>query len=334
MLEVFRMHARMSPEAGVGAGRWPALDVARGLAVAAMVVYHLAWDLSFLRLIVTDVVGHPAWQLFARTIAASFLTLVGIGLVLGHNRGVRWRAFGRRLAVIGAAALAITVVTRFAFPDDYIFFGILHCIALSSVLALPVLRAPIVVLVGAAVFCFAAPGLFTDPALDAPLLDWLGLGAALPQTNDYVPIFPWFGFVLLGIGAGRFLLRFREFKMSVSPVWNSPWSRALIWSGRHSLLIYLAHQPLLLGALFLLVQVTGPSPAAQHAYFERNCQATCTGGETGAEICAAACACAAERLKEEGLWQTALAASTTGIDEERLSSVTRQCFRRRIAPTL
>ncbi len=69
--------------------RWPAIDLARGLAIAAMVVYHFTWDLSYVRLIATDIIGHPAWQLFARTIAASFLILVGVGLVLGHGDGVR-----------------------------------------------------------------------------------------------------------------------------------------------------------------------------------------------------------------------------------------------------
>jgi uncharacterized membrane protein len=332
MAEVFGVHTSMSPEAGVQTGRWPALDAARGLAIVAMVVYHVAWDLSFFQLIATDVVGHPAWQMFARTIAASFLALVGIGLVLGHHRGVRWRPFGRRLAVIGAAALAITAATRFAFPEDYIFFGILHCIAVSSVLALPFRRAPVIVLMGAAAFCFAAPFLFTDPALDAPLLDWLGLGAGTPQTNDYVPIFPWFGFVLLGLWAGRLVLPLATREPSASPVWNSPWSRGLIWSGRRSLLIYLVHQPVLLGALFLLAQATGPSSAAQDAYFERNCQATCVGSGAGKEICATACTCAAERLKEEGLWPKALAASTTAAEEEQLSSATRQCFRNQRAP--
>jgi uncharacterized membrane protein len=322
-----RVQTSMSPEAAVQTGRWPALDAARGAAIAAMVVYHFAWDLSFLRLIATDVVGHPAWQLFARAIAASFLTLVGIGLVLAHHRGVRWRPFLRRLAVIAAAALGITAATRFAFPDAFIFFGILHCIAVSSILAVPFLRAPTIVLMGAAAFCFAAPLLFTDPALDAPLLDWLGLGARTPSTNDYVPIFPWFGFVLLGLQAGRLVLPWAARASSASSLASSPLSRGLIWSGRRSLAIYLVHQPLLFGALFCLVQITGPNPAAEDAHFERTCQRSCrqSGAETA--ICASGCACAAERLKAEGLWRKTLADGISAADQERLSSVTRQCFR-------
>ena len=59
-----------------------------------------------------------------------------------HRGGLRWSAFLRRLAVIAGAALAITVATLFAFPDQFIYFGILHAIALFSVLALPFLRLP------------------------------------------------------------------------------------------------------------------------------------------------------------------------------------------------
>jgi len=315
----------------VKSARWPALDAARGVAITAMVIYHLAWDLSFFRLIPTDIIGHPAWQFFARAIAASFLILVGISLVLAHDRGVRWRSFWRRLAVIATAALAITAVTWLAFPDDYIFFGILHCIALSSVLALPFVRAPVIVLVAGVVFCFAAPLLFTSPMLDHPLLDWLGLGARPPRTNDYVPIFPWFGLVLLGLAAGRLGLPFAT-GPSRSAIWHKPLFRGLIWSGRRSLPIYLVHQPLLMGALFLVAQVTGTNPTADEAFFRRGCESQC--GQRGAEeaACNMGCACAAGHLKAEGLWRAALADRLSPADEERVSALAMQCFRQPAAP--
>jgi uncharacterized membrane protein len=316
----------------VKSARWPALDAARGVAITAMLIYHLAWDLSFFRLIPTDIIGHPAWQFFAHAIAASFLILVGIALVLAHDRGVRWRSFWRRLAVIATAALAITAVTWLAFPDDYIFFGILHCIALSSVLALPFLRAPIIVLVAGVVFCFAAPVFFTSPMLDAPLLDWLGLGARPPRTNDYVPILPWFGLVLLGLAAGRLGLPFATGASPSSPIWHTSLFRGLIWSGRRSLPIYLVHQPLLLGALFLVVQVTGTNPTADDAFFGRGCEAQCR--ERGAEkaACTIGCACTAEKLKAEGLWRKALADRISAADEERVSALALQCFRNPASP--
>ncbi len=71
--------------------RWDVIDVARGVAILAMIVYHFGWDLSFLKLIETNVLAMPAWRWFARAIAGSFLFLSGIGLVLAHGRTIRWQ---------------------------------------------------------------------------------------------------------------------------------------------------------------------------------------------------------------------------------------------------
>lgn len=305
--------------------------MARGVAILAMVVYHFTWDLSFLRLIATNIVVEPGWQWFARAIAGSFLFLVGIGLVLAHARGFRRAPFLRRLAKIGGAALAVTAATFFAFPDSYIFFGILHCIAVSSALALPFLRAPRVVTALAALFSVAAPWLFTDPALDHPLLDWLGLGQALPRTNDYVPIFPWFGLVLLGILAGRMLLE-REQTLSVAR-WRASGRvfGALKFAGRKSLPIYLVHQPVLLALLYGVLLATGPNPAAESRPFIRECRMSCLENNGNAATCEALCDCAVDRLRESGLWPDIAAGRAGPADQGRISDVAQQCLRR-VAP--
>ena len=131
-------------------GRFDGVDAARGAALVAMAVYHLGWDLSFLGLVVTDVIAHPVWRALGRATAASFLFLVGVGLVLGHGGGLRARAFLRRLAIVAGAAALVSVATRFAFPNDWVYFGILHCIAVASVIALPFVRAPVPVTLAAA----------------------------------------------------------------------------------------------------------------------------------------------------------------------------------------
>jgi uncharacterized membrane protein len=313
-------------EPAVAALRWPAIDIARGIAVAAMIVYHFAWDLSFFRLIATDIVAHPVWQLFARAIAASFLMLVGAGLVLAHGKGVRWRSFFKRLAVIAGAALLITLATSLAMPESYIFFGILHCIALASVLALPFLRAPGVVTLAAAAFAFAAPWLFTAPALDVPALDWLGLGARLPATNDYVPVFPWFGFVLVGVAATRLILRHAPRLGSPPRGRESRLRRGLAWSGRRSLIIYLAHQPVLLACLFLVARAVGPNAAAEEAAFLRSCVTSCVQKDGEKAVCDAGCGCAGERLKGQGLWPAMVGGEAAPAARELASRVARQCF--------
>jgi uncharacterized membrane protein len=308
-------------------GRLGLIDVARGLAVAAMVVYHSAWDLSELRLIETDIREVPAWSLFARAIAASFLVLVGAGLVLAHGRTLRRNAFLRRLAVIAGAALAVTVATYFAVPDAYIFFGILHCIAVSSVLALPFLRASVPVVAAAAAFCVAAPRLVSAPALDLPVLAFLGLGTPVPTTNDFVPIFPWFGFVLCGVASmrlGRGLLQRLPERTGGFP---AP-LRVLAWAGRHSLLIYLLHQPLIFGAMSAWAEFVGRNPQAEAAPFRNRCETSCRDGGTGAGVCRATCVCAIDALKRADLWAGVVRDRLSAEERSRIGPLAQVCFER------
>ena len=306
--------------------RWDAIDVARGVAIAAMVIYHFSWDLSFLQLIETNILQIPAWRWFARGIAGSFLMLAGFGLVLAHARGFRIRPFMKRLMKVGGAALAVTVATYFAFPESYIFFGILHCIAVSSVLALPFLRLQPAITLGLAALCLAAPSLLTSPALDAPWLDWLGLGASDPVTNDYVPIFPWFGLVLIGVAAGRILLARPETTSLAGWRARGLFSSVLIWAGRKSLPIYLTHQIILRGVLYGVLQVAGPNRMAEARPFMIQCEATCL-QNAQPQTCRALCSCTVETLRREDLWRKVLSGTTSAEDQTRISRAAQQCLR-------
>ena len=308
----------------IARSRWDAVDLARGFAILAMIIYHSGWDLSFLQLIETNVVAMPAWRWFARIIAGSFLFLSGIGLVLAHGHEIRWHAFIRRLAIVGGAALLVTVATWFAFPESFIFFGILHCIALSSVLALPFLRAPVAATIAVAAFVLAAPWLFTQPALDAPWLDWLGLGTFEPVTNDYVPVFPWFAMVLLGMVFARLTLKDRQASGFRA---TGKGSRGIIWAGRHSLPIYLLHQVVLLGLLYGLLQLTGPNPTAEARPFIAECELTCRLQGAQAVTCRAICSCAVSNLRQDGLWANVMANDLNDEQRLRVSRSTQQCLR-------
>ena len=59
--------------------------------------------------------------------------------MLGHGGGIRWPAFWRRWAFLVVAALLTTAGTYWMFPDYFVFFGVLHAIALFSLMALPFL---------------------------------------------------------------------------------------------------------------------------------------------------------------------------------------------------
>jgi uncharacterized membrane protein len=283
--------------------RVPVIDVARACALAAMAGYHSLWDLGYLRLTAENYALTPVGRLCAEIIAGSFLMLVGVGLVLMNGRGVQIRPTLLRLARISSAALLVTVGTWIAFPDAYVFFGVLHCIAVSSVLGLPFLFAPLPVTALAAAAVLTAAHYVHAAVLDAPALYFLGLGAGTPRTNDYVPLVPWFGLVLAGIVLGRLALP--ALARSRLGAWTprSRFGRVAGFAGRHSLVIYLVHQPVLLALLTGLVTVTGANPRAGLRAFRADYVTICTrtGGEPA--LCRIAARCTSDALLREDLFR-------------------------------
>jgi len=311
------------PATGLPAPRLLLIDLTRGIAVLAMVVYHLSWDLRYFGFITADVEDSLGWRTFARLIAASFLFIVGISLVLSTRKGLDLPRFLRRLGIIVAAAAGITLVTWFVFPDAFIFFGILHHIAVASVLGLLFLNLPILVVVGAAVLCFLAPSFLAGSAFDSPALIWLGLSSTLPRTNDFVPVLPWFGVVLAGIVGARLWLRAPN---PAGPPFSHvrvPWP--LLWAGRHSLLIYLAHQPMLFGLVFLVAYVFPPSLLELEPQFIEDCTTSCLDSEVDLEICRKTCACMAERSQAEGFWNDLMRQALSADEEQRYFAIVDEC---------
>lgn len=237
-------------------GRLVALDLARGLALLAMAVFHFTFDLEVFGFAAPGTTMLPFWRWLAYLTAGSFLFLVGVGLWLGHGRRVRWRGFWRRLAKIAAAAAAISAVTWVAMPDAFIFFGILHSIAAASLLGLAFLRFPAAVLIGLAVAVVLLPQAIRLEALNAPWFWWAGLQAVPVRSLDYLPVFPWFGPVLLGIAGARVMTRVGGWARLAR--WRAgPVARALAWPGRHSLAVYLIHQPMLIALVWGIAQLRG-----------------------------------------------------------------------------
>ncbi len=106
-------------------------------------------------------------------------------------KGIRWRGFLIRLAMVAGAALAISVVTYIAVPGAFIFFGILHEIALASLLGLAFLRLPALVTLVVAAAVIAAPFYARAAMFDHPWWWWLGLsadGSALQRLRARFPM--------------------------------------------------------------------------------------------------------------------------------------------------
>lgn len=284
--------------------RVEAIDLARGLALLAMAIYHFTWDLEFFGYVEPGMTAVGGWRLFARGIASSFLFLVGVSLWMAHGRGIRWTGFWRRLGMVAGAAAVITVATWFAVPDAFIFFGILHQIAFASVAGLLFLRLPLILVLLAALFVIALPLTARFDGFDHWTLLWLGLAPVAPRSNDFVPVFPFFGAVLLGIAAAR--VASTTGLMDRLGRWQpGTWSRPLRFGGRHSLAVYLIHQPVLIGLVFLVSQIAPPQPQLPEVGFSRACQAQC---ETIREeaFCARYCACLLDQFSTDGQLEAVL----------------------------
>lgn len=218
-----------------------ALDLARTLAIVCMVIFHFTFDLALFGHIPPDTMGQPFWYYFARMIAGSFLFLSGVSLWLAHGQGIRWRAFWTRFAKVAGGAALVTLASVWFVPGGTILFGILHAIAATSLLGLLVLRLPWPVTLGIALVIFAAAWGPRFAVFDPLWLVWTGLAERRPMMGDYVPLVPWAAPALAGIAVAR-ALRIDLWRGQPS----TRVTRALSFPGRHSLIIYLIHQPILI----------------------------------------------------------------------------------------
>ncbi|WNJ92705.1 heparan-alpha-glucosaminide N-acetyltransferase [Bosea sp. 685] len=329
--------ADLSPTSPVARPRFAFIDLARGIALLAMFVFHFTYDLAYFELIDVDTPVEPGWHWFARSIAASFLTLVGVSLVLATRNGLNRQvylnrhAYLKRLAMVAGAAALVTVGTWFAMPDSFIFFGILHQVALASVVALPFLRLPTLVIALAALFVFAvpylaAPYLTAHPVLDQSWLLWLGLAQEVPASADFVPVFPWFGWVLTGIALARLTLpRLAQSRLAGWRPHTLP-ARVVAWGGRNSLLVYLVHQPVFIGALMLATQFAIARPADEQPFMQ-SCERSCMQGAHDAGACRMLCGCTVDAIKREDLWRKLLENALSPEERSRVSALAKVCFR-------
>ena len=220
------------------------LDALRGLCILGMIAVHLLFDLTgFYGAISFE---YPGWLLFLMDWGGvAFFLISGICATLG-SRCVR-----RGLIVLGCGLIisAVTVAMYrmgMAVKAVIIYFGVLHCLGVCMILWAVFRRFPswlLAVLGGGLV----ALGLwFKTLTVQSHWLFWLGLLYDGFSTSDYFPLLPFLGFFLLGGWLGRVLYRK---KTSLFPGFRC---RPLEWIGRHSLPIYLLHQPILTGLLFLI----------------------------------------------------------------------------------
>jgi uncharacterized membrane protein len=240
-----------------GGGRAAILDELRGLAIINMIVYHVCYDLVYIHGCALPWF-HGAWAgAWQEYICISFIGIAGICTRFTGRPYVR--AFR-----VCACALLITAFTLYAYPDQLIVFGILHCLGASMLLYAagrrflrgipPALGFIAALLIALAVWNVTRGVLGFGPftvRLPAFLYgtDWLfpfGFRNAGFYSADYFPLLPYF-FVFLAGSAFGALVKY------LPPAARRVHIRPLAYLGRHSLIVYLLHQPIaitLLGLLF------------------------------------------------------------------------------------
>jgi uncharacterized membrane protein len=221
------------------------IDIMRTIAIVLMVIFHFAYDLHFFGWVDWNVPNGSGWKEFRHIILTLFFLSVGASLVFAHRQRVDFKSYAKRIMWIAIWAFAISLFTYQFFYSNWIFFGVLHFIAVASILCLPLVRYPVI----ATSVGVLSVALFLTNVITSkwPFNLWeLGLPSS---PNDYVALFPWIGVVLLGIGVGHFFVK------GFDPCASLKLSTKFTFLGRHSLMVYVLHQPLffaILGSVYWL----------------------------------------------------------------------------------
>jgi uncharacterized membrane protein len=231
--------------------RLPIVDALRGFAVAQMIVYHFIYDLNYFGWVTLRMLTDQPWTGWRAAIVSQFVLLVGVSLTLRSAFRPDSRDFWRRWAQIAGAALLVSAGSALVFGPRVIWFGILHFVAAALIIVRPLVRLGTWNL-ALGVGIIAVGLLYSNPVFNQPPLAIVGFVSALPRTEDYVPLFPWLGVVLVGAGLGS-LWQKQDWEVPAAlQGLNASPPRLLVFMGTWALTIYLVHQPLLMGALALL----------------------------------------------------------------------------------
>ena len=230
------------------------LDALRGAAIVWMTVFHFCFDLNHFGWLQENFYLDPFWTGQRTAIVSLFLFCAGAGQAIALAQGQGWPRFWKRWAQVAGCALLVTAGSWYMYPRSYIFFGVLHGIAVMLVLVRltagwgrwlwPAGALALLAPVAAQAAHAAWPAELEF--LNQAGWHWLGMVSRRPVTEDFVPLFPWLGVVWWGVAAMQEVLRGpRQLLAGPIPRGAAP----LAWLGRWSLSWYMLHQPVMIGVL-------------------------------------------------------------------------------------
>ena len=215
------------------------LDSLRATALVLMLFLNFVTDLNHFGLINTET--GDMWWWMARITASLFVGISGVSYFLAHRLEYDFTTTSGRTQRLIFWAFVITIITYIFEPSAYVRFGVLHLLALASIVAFPVARKPEFAL-GIGLI------LLIIPLSSNSNLVWIGLSETVIAV-DYFPLNPWLGIFFIGLALASRI--YPEGKPLTEIQWPEKW----LWFGRNTLTIYVIHQPILIGLLILTGQV-------------------------------------------------------------------------------
>jgi len=215
-----------------------------------MITFHLFFDLGYMGIFPSISENIPL-SIIGKTAFILFLFISGVSLSLSYSKSFfKWQKpsfakYLKRGLYIFGYGLIITVVTKIYFDEGFIIFGILHLIGVSIIISYPLLKyIRLNIVLG--IFILIAGFLISEISLPFSWLLWLGLKPENFYTLDYFPIFPYYGLVLFGIAFGNQFYKSYKRRFYLPDLSSSKIVKFFEFLGRHSLFIYLVHQPIII----------------------------------------------------------------------------------------
>jgi uncharacterized membrane protein len=255
-----RVHRTRPSKSAEGSPRYLAIDTLRGLAMVWMTVFHFCFDLQQFGYLRANFYADPLWTWQRVAIVSLFVFCAGFSQAVAVQQAQPWARFWKRWRQIAFCALLVSAGSYAMYPQSFIYFGILHGVALMLILVRFSAHwgrwlwlAGAVTLAMPLIAIHAHSTVSGAEFLNEKWFNWLGLISRKPVTEDYAPLFPWLGVMWWGMAAGQWCLKLRPKWLNTTETGLfAAASRPLALLGRWNLSYYMLHQPVMIGALMLL----------------------------------------------------------------------------------